>query len=119
MNILCDQCVNTDVINVLRTRGFDVVHTSNVKLSRSDDKAVFSYAQKSRRILLTFDRDFGNITQFAIRNAYGVVIFYIDQMSKQEIIQRVLYTFEHSLKNRDCRRSLFIVDSKSIRVWPK
>ena len=119
MNILCDQCVNKDVIAALHQSGFNAVHTSAVGLSRADDMAVFRYAQRTRRVLLTFDRGFGNITQFPIRNAYGVVLVRVADMDRQTIIGRTLYVFEHTLKSRQAARTLVIVEHQSIRIWPK
>ena len=119
MNILCDQCVNKDVVIALREAGLNVVHTSEVALSRASDMDVFRYAQRSRRVLLTFDHGFGNITQFPIRNSYGIILFYIVEMDRQSIVDRALYIFKQLLKHREASRRLFIVEAKNIRVWPK
>ncbi len=119
MNILCDQCVNSDVVNALRTAGFNSIHASEVRLSRSSDQDIFRYAQRSRRVLLTFDHGFGNITQFPIRNSSGVVIIYIAEMKRQMVIDRTLYVFQQLLKHRQAARHLFIVDTESVRIWPK
>lgn len=119
MNILCDQCVNRDVVIALRQSGFNTVHTSEVGLSRANDQDVFRYAQRSRRVLLTFDRGFGNITQFAIRNSHGIVLVYIVEMSKQMILERTLYVFEKLLKNKSASHQLILVEKESIRIWPK
>src|SRR3989338_10692148 len=118
-NILCDQCVNRDVIVALRETGFNVIHTSEVKLSRASDIRIFEYAHHSRRILLTFDHDFGNITRFPIRDANGVVLVYIAEIDRRTIVQRTLYIFESLLKNRQAAGSLIIVKHDSIRIWPK
>ena len=119
MNILCDQCVNRDIVLALREVGFNAIHTSEIKLSRASDQEVFHYAQRSHRVLLTFDHGFGNITQFPIRNSNGIVLIYIAEMSRQTIIERTLYTFQHLLKHRSAARTLIIVERDSIRIWPK
>jgi len=88
-------------------------------LSRSSDQDVFRYAQRSGRVLLTFDHGFGNITQFPIRNSSGIVLVYIAEMTRQTIIDRTLYVFQQLLKHRQAARHLFIVEVDSIRIWPK
>ncbi len=119
MDILCDQCVHHDVVLTLRESGFNVLHTSEIRLSRASDMDIFRYAQSSRRILLTFDHGFGNIAQFPIRNSHGVVLIYVAEMNKQTIIDRTLYVFNHLLKHRQASGKLFIIGSESIRIWPK
>ncbi len=119
MNILCDQCVHRDIVFILRKSGFNTIHASEVRLSRASDMDIFRYAQRSRRILLTFDHGFGNITQFPIRNSPGVVLIYVAEMNNQTIINRTLYVFDHLLKHRQATGKLFIIDSESIRIWPK
>ena len=119
MNILCDQCVNRDVVFALRKAGFNIVHTSEIGLSRASDEVVFRYAQRTRRILLTFDHDFGNITQFPIRNSQGIVLIYTADMDRQMIIDRTMYVFQCLLKNRYASGQLFIIEKGSIRIWPK
>jgi len=119
MKILCDQCINRDVILALRDVGFDVVHTSEIRLSRASDETIFHHSRRLRRVLLTFDHDFGNITRFSIRNCPGVVVIYTANMTKEMIIERALHTFKYLFKNRYPSGQLFIVESDSIRIWPK
>ena len=119
MNILCDQCVNRDVVVSLRAAGFNVMHTVEIGLSRASDMDIFRYAQHSRRILLTFDHGFGNITQFPIHDSYGVVLIYIAGMDRQAIVERTLFVFKHLFKNRQLSGRLFIIKTKSVRMWPK
>ena len=119
MNILCDQCVNRDVVNALRNADFNTLHASEVGLSRASDQDIFRYAQRSGHVLLTFDHGFGNITQFPIRNSAGIVLVYIAEMKRQTIIDRTLYVFQQVLKHRQAARHLFIVGIEVVRIWPK
>ena len=119
MNIFCDQCVNHDVVVALRAAGLNVVHASDVGLSRAGDMDIFRYAQHSRRILFTFDHGFGNLTRFAIHDSYGVVLMYIAGMDRKTIVDRTLFVFKHLLKNRHISGRLFIIKTESIRIWPK
>jgi predicted nuclease of predicted toxin-antitoxin system len=118
MKILCDQCINNDTFLALKLAGFDAVHASALKLSTATDEEIFQRAQQTRRILLSFDHDFGNILRFQIRNSYGVVIVYIDGMTKEQIVSRTLDTFTTFLKNTPPRHRLIIIDHRSIRMWP-
>ncbi len=119
MKILADQCVHFDVVEQLRKLGCQVEHTSQIGLARADDDTVFRHACRSGQILLSFDKDFGNIAHFPVRNSYGVVIIYIEGMSRQEIIDRSVFCFRKFIMKLNHHGRLFVVESNQIRIWPK
>jgi predicted nuclease of predicted toxin-antitoxin system len=53
--------VSLRVVDWLRNVGHDVVHLHEQRLQRLPDSDVFSKAAAERRVLLTFDLDFGEI----------------------------------------------------------
>jgi predicted nuclease of predicted toxin-antitoxin system len=69
MKIFADHCVHTDVVEMLRSLGFQVQKASEVNLEKSSDEEIFNYAVKTKQVLLTFDKDFGNIIRFNIRKS--------------------------------------------------
>ena len=119
MIIRADQCIHRDLIKAMREGGLQVIHTSEINFQTSPDEDVFQYALKHRRILLSFDKDFGNVTRFPIRHAFGVVLVYIAEMDKDKIVERTLYFFHEYIKNREVKRRLFIVEKDNVREWPK
>lgn len=120
MEIFADNCVHTNVIEALRKTGFTVKRAVNLGLAKSPDEEIFDFVLKNSLVLLTFDLDFGNILRFKITSSAGVVIFHIVKgLSKETIIKRVLDFFS-SIKERDLRGKLFVIDpSGRIRTWPK
>ena len=117
MIIFADHCVHTDVVEALIQNGIQVERVIERGLAKATDEEIFNYILKNSRILLTFDKDFGNIVRFDIKSSKGVVIAYIEAMSKKEIIDKVTDFFrrfdKEKLKNR-----LFIIEPKRIRTWP-
>ncbi|MBU4142850.1 DUF5615 family PIN-like protein [Patescibacteria group bacterium] len=90
LKILADECIHIDLILAIKKRGFDVISIREAGLIGASDKEVFNFAVREKRILLTFDRGFGDIFRFAIARSAGVVVVLIDQMTKKEIIEIVL-----------------------------
>ncbi|MDZ4229415.1 MAG: DUF5615 family PIN-like protein [Patescibacteria group bacterium] len=87
---LADECVNTDILNDLRENRIDVVTVFQAGLTGAEDEAVFKYAIAKKRILLSFDRGFGDIFRFNIAKSPGVMIVLIGQMSKTEAVKSIL-----------------------------
>ena len=60
MNILADESVDRQVVDRLRAEGHDVVYIAEIEPSVSDD-VVFDRANEKSALLLTTDKDFGEI----------------------------------------------------------
>ena len=75
--VLADECVNTDVVLGLRENGVDVLTIKEAGLTGADDKTVFEFAVSNKRILLSFDRGFGDIFRFYIASSEGVIVVLI------------------------------------------
>ncbi len=61
MKFLLDQDVYAVIKRFLNTLGHDVVPVAQIGLSRADDEEILRVAQELARILVTCDRDFGNL----------------------------------------------------------
>ncbi|HEX9697799.1 MAG TPA: DUF5615 family PIN-like protein [Actinomycetota bacterium] len=74
MRLLADENVPRSVVNALRDSGHDVVwiRTDSPGIG---DAAVLQRAADDRRILLTFDKDFGELAgQVILPNEVGVIL---------------------------------------------
>ena len=118
MRVLADHDVPTDVVEVLRGEGHDVQRAYEAGLDRVSDDALFTHAQKTGRLLLTFDQDFGNIARFPPERSAGIVLVLIAGMSKDTIIERVRWFFASTRASR-VPRKLFLIDRTQVRLWSK
>lgn len=113
--ILADECIHTDLVVALREAGLDVLTVVEAGLSGATDERVFRTAVKKKRIILTFDRGFGDIFRFNIAGSPGVVIVLIGQMSRNEILSLPVAFF--SLEDRrDLSGKLAIIGKSKIRI---
>ena len=60
MKFLADECCNTGLVGSLREDGHDVLYILETKAGVSDDKVLLD-AYNEERILLTEDKDFGEL----------------------------------------------------------
>ena len=115
IKILADEGIHADLVSALKKAGLDVVTASEAGLSAKNDEDIFAKANSLKRILLTFDRGFGDIFRFDISGSQGVVILLISQMDKTEIINIPLAFFT-TLGKRRLTSQLVIIGKHRIRI---
>lgn len=118
MRIFADHCVHTDIVENLRQIGLTIERAYEVGLEKSSDEEIFNYILKTFQVLLTFDKDFGNIIRFNIENSAGVIIVYTEKMSSEIMIERIVSFFQR-IKEKDLKDTLFLIEPERIRIWPK
>jgi predicted nuclease of predicted toxin-antitoxin system len=74
---LVDECVDADLAALLRRSGHDVVYMSEVD-PRAADTEVMNRADRENRLLLTEDKDFGDLVFRQARPVPGIVLLRID-----------------------------------------
>jgi predicted nuclease of predicted toxin-antitoxin system len=73
MRLLADENIPRTVIEALARRGHDVRSVVDLGRGASDPQIILS-AQRERRIILTFDKDFGGLAFRAGRRSSGGII---------------------------------------------
>ena len=114
LKILADECIHNDLVEALKEEGFDVSNVREIEQG-ADDEKVFEFAVKEKRILLTFDREFGNIFRFDIKNSFGVVIILIGQLKKEEVIKNTSAFFK-SKGVKNLKGKLALIGKKKVRI---
>ena len=75
MRFLADMGVSLTTVEALRRANHDAVHLRDEGLIRLPDVQITTKAVAERRIVLTFDLDFGDILAIARSEAPSVIIF--------------------------------------------
>ncbi|MDP3948826.1 MAG: DUF5615 family PIN-like protein [bacterium] len=102
----------------LRSFGFvDVKSLIEDGLGGIDDSEVAKIAECERRILITFDLDFGEMYYFALKKKFGVIVLRLDDQ-RVEMVNAVLKRFFETgrpiLKRRG--KKLIIITEAEIRI---
>lgn len=89
MRILADENVPGAAVEMLRSAGHDVAWVSEGEPGTADTD-ILSRATEESRLLVTFDKDFGDLA-FRARMpvAHGIVLFRLANMSKDTLPQFV------------------------------
>lgn len=94
MNILANENFPGDAVDALRQIGHDVswIRTEAPGIS---DVEVLEWAQREDRILITFDKDFGELAfRYRLPARTGIVLFRITASSSMNIAQAAVAALE-------------------------
>ena len=115
MRVCANENVSADCVNLLRQSGHDVLWIREVAPGSSDPD-VLARALGEERLLITFDKDFGELAfRRGAKASQGGVLFRIAQPSALAVAERVVAV----LASRDDWPGHFsVVDDSTIRIRP-
>lgn len=90
MKLLLDENVSHTTTQRLRDVGFDVVHVLDAGLQGRSDERVMSTALKERRIIVTHDKDFGNVLRFPLQKHQGIIMMRFHNQSPRAVVPYLL-----------------------------
>jgi predicted nuclease of predicted toxin-antitoxin system len=99
---LVDECVDTGLVELLRHSGHDTTCVSEIA-PRATDLEVMCRADSENRLLLTEDKDFGDLIFRQARPVPGIVLLRIGAMQRERKAERLIAAidrFSNSLLGR-------------------
>ncbi len=93
MKFLVDENIPMELIEELKNSGYDILRVDNFKKGLKDQN-VLELAFKERRILITFDKDFGELAVKQKKKVTGVILLRIKPQSIQFLKERILLLFK-------------------------
>jgi predicted nuclease of predicted toxin-antitoxin system len=102
VKFLLDENVSQTVTIGLRDAGFDCVHVLETNLAHGSDEAIINSAKKQKRVIITHDKDFGNVLRYPLQNHYGVVLMRFKNQRPVKVLSYLLVFLKapHSLEKR-------------------
>ncbi len=115
MRILADENFPGDAVTALRARGHDVVWVRS-DAPGSSDPQVLAHAQAEERILVTFDKDFGELAfRSGLPASSGIVLFRISVPSSSYVAQVAVAALE---SRTDWAGHFAVIEDDRIRMTP-
>lgn len=71
MKFLLDENISQTVSRGLRDAGYDVLHVLDAGYAEKPDEDIIRFAKRADRIIITHDRDFGNVLRFPVASHAG------------------------------------------------
>lgn len=113
MNLLADESVDYNIINSLRKAGYSIVSVLE-DCPGSPDEFVLEKATKTRSILLTEDKDFGELVYRLKKASHGIILLRLagtPSIIKIEIVISCLNKHSQQLNE-----AFTVITNKSIRI---
>jgi predicted nuclease of predicted toxin-antitoxin system len=112
MKVLLDTCVWGGVKQVLLDAGHDVIWSGDWERDPGDDE-ILAYAYRENRVLVTLDKDFGELAIVFDQPHHGIVRLVNMSTKRQgEVCVEVLARYESSLS----AGALITVEQDRVRV---
>jgi predicted nuclease of predicted toxin-antitoxin system len=93
MRFLADECCDAGLVDVLRNDGHSVLYAIESLRGVTDDE-ILTCAFSENRVLLTEDKDFGELVYRLRRPARGIVLLRFDVADRALKIPRLRYLLE-------------------------
>lgn len=113
MRFLADQNVEEPIVARLRRTGHDVLLLAETLPIRALDDQVLRHAREGDRILLTNDKDFGELTFLQHKAAAGVVLMRMPSFDSMQKAGRLLEALE--VVGSRLSGSMVVVTERAIR----
>lgn len=94
MRLLADECCDALLVDGLRSDGHEVLYVKETDPGATDD-TVLQLAVDQQRVLLTEDKDFGELVVRLQLPAYGIVLLRIDPADSGAKLARLRHLLLH------------------------
>jgi len=115
VRILADENVARDVVAWLRAGGHDVLFAAEAQAGAADVDWVVR-ADQEQRVILTSDKDFGELVFREGRTTHGIVLLRLDDFRVSEILARLQNVWS-VIEANPTGRFIVVTESK-VRVRP-
>ncbi|HAK93580.1 MAG TPA: hypothetical protein DCM87_00860 [Planctomycetes bacterium] len=115
MRFLADENIHGAFVEWLRSKGHDVLHAAE-SLSGEPDEVVLEVARSEKRILVTDDKDFGELVFHRRLASQGIVLMRLSSPRMEERLRRlaeVWSAIEAHLAGR-----FVVLGDKKVRIRP-
>jgi predicted nuclease of predicted toxin-antitoxin system len=115
MRFLADECCDATLVHALRAQGHDVLYVSQA-LRGATDEILLTRAFSERRILLTEDKDFGELVYRLHRPAYGIVLLRFDVTDREMKTPRLRYLLDQEAERLP--GAFVVLEPNKVRIRP-
>ncbi len=115
MRFLADECCDAALVSALRGDGHDILYAVESLQGATDDELLFR-AYSEHRILLTEDKDFGELVYRLRRPAHGIVLLRFDVAARVLKIPRMRHLLKRGVER--LVGSFVVLEADKIRIRP-
>lgn len=95
---------------------FDVIDIITENKSGLSDEEIVLLAKKERRIIVTFDLDFGEIYHFKEKGKIGVIVLRLEDQTVESVNRTLYKFFSNYAKKVNISKSLIVLKETKVRI---
>ncbi|MGA9099889.1 MAG: DUF5615 family PIN-like protein [Methanotrichaceae archaeon] len=108
LKFLLDADMPRSSAEVIRALGYDVRDVRDLGMRYADDRAIIEFAQKSGRVVVTRDLDFGSVLQYP--DHPGAIILRLPSEYTTRELNDILKNFLSSIEGQILQKAIIIVE---------
>ena len=116
MQLLIDESCDFSLVRALRVAGHDTVAVAELT-PRADDETVLDLAVRGERLLLTEDKDFGQLVYAGGLKSCGVMLLRFPARTREHVVQTVLNVI--AVRGNDLKGRFIVVQPGRVRIGPE
>lgn len=113
MKFLADENVERKIVETLRKRGYDVYCLADEQFSLTDEE-ILHKCNEGRRVLITNDKDFGELVYLEKRISSGILLLRF-LTEKSEVKARFVDDFISQYENK-VPQNFVVLSEKGVRI---
>ncbi len=114
IKLLADENIPIKAIDSLKKKGIDIISVTKFSLGLSD-RAMLELAKRKGRVIITFDKDFGELMFKEKIKTKGLILLRFIPKSPQQIAKRIEHILITQIPIENC---ILIVKEDSVRITP-
>lgn len=116
MKFLTDENIAKSVVNSLRKAGFNVKDIKEENLQGTSDKNILNLANNENRIIITHDKDFGNILYSQNIPHKGIILIRLKNQSPSNTTKILLNVLNSDIKDKINNNIIIIISENQIVI---
>lgn len=120
LKFLLNANISYETADFLNSLGHDAKTVAQFDLEKAEDIEVVKKAIKERRIVITFDLDFGEIFYFSTKEKFWVIVLKLRDQTVESVNKTLNWLLETKiLEKKEFQNTLMIVQEGRIRIRRK
>lgn len=115
MRFKVDENMPDEVAVLLREKGHDAVTVLDQRMGGKPDDVVAVVCRREKRVVVTLDKDFGDIRAYPPHEYAGLIVFRVEDQQKKRLLALMNHVVSR-LATEPIQGCLWIVEEQGIRV---
>lgn len=116
LKILIDEDMPRPTADLLRSLGIDACDVREIGLKGEPDRKIFEYAQKEKMIIISRDKEFGNIRKYPLESHCGIIVVRLPYTFVRHQILSTVKKFFIRVEKADLPNNLTILEVEKYRI---